>query len=70
MLDLAILVHHRPAPGVEQRIVLQLDGCGLNRVERAAAVREDGPAALGGPPEPLVVGLLVADRAARPAVDD
>ena len=70
VLDLAVLVHHRAAPGVEQRIIFQLDGCGLNRVERAAAAREDSPARLGRGAQPVVVGLLVADRPARAAVDD
>jgi hypothetical protein len=70
VLDLAVLVHHGSAPGVEQRVILQLDGRGLDSVEGAAAAREDCPARLGGPPQPVVVGLLLADGSARAAVDD
>jgi hypothetical protein len=70
VLDLAVLVHHRSAAGVEQRIVFQLDGCSLNRVERGAAARQDRPACLGRRAQPVVVGLFVADRAAGAAVDD
>src|SRR5918996_1196868 len=46
--------------GVEERVVLQLDGGGLYGVECAPAVLEDRPAGLGCTPQALVVGLLFA----------
>ena len=70
VLGLAALVQHRAAARVEERIVLERDRRRLHRVERRAARLEHPPPGLGGRPQPLVVGRLVANRAARPAVDD
>ena len=69
VLDLAVLVHDGSSAGVEQRVVLQFDGGSLHGVERTPALVEDRPAGLGGKAQALVVGLLVADAAARAAVD-
>jgi hypothetical protein len=70
VLDLAVLVQHGPAAGVEERIVLERDGGGLDCVERGTAGFEDLPACGGRRVEPGVVGRLVSDRAPGAPVDD
>ena len=70
VLDLAVLVQHRAAAGVEEGVILERDGRCLHCVERGAAVGQDLPARLCCRAQALVVGLLVWDRAACAAVDD
>jgi hypothetical protein len=70
VLDLAALVQHGAAAGVEERVVLERDRGGLDRVECGAFGLEYLPAGGCRRVEPAVVGLLVAYRPAGAAVDD
>ena len=73
-LHLAVLVEHRTAAGVEQRIVLQQRGAGLHRLQGIAAPTEDVPAVFQDAAHGIQVthrGLLISDvvECPRPTVD-